>query len=211
MKKKILLTTLVISALLTTKTSTAQLNYGITLSGGLSKVDLVENDLHTGYGRYFTAAPQAAFDFFVSEKLKTKPISFEQGISIETFATMQNMSKADYEYILLYFPDFGPRVYESRTWQLAVPLKVKYEVNNWFAFFVGVNNIFFIKNSLTTNKKYALRGEIGTDFLLAKRYIIGIEGGYDILPSGHIQNENIFFHFYHASAKVGILLSSFKK
>lgn len=211
MKKKILLTALVISALLTTRTSTAQINYGVTVSGGVSNINLVQKDKHTRFGNYFTASTQAAFDLFVSEKLKSKPISFEQGISVETFAAKQNIPKKDYEDILLYYPNLGPRVSELRSWQLAIPLKVKYEANTWLSFFAGVNNIFFINNNKIINHKYTLRGEVGADFLLANRFILGLEGGYDILPSGQFQDDKIFFHYYHVSAKVGILLSSLKK
>ena len=100
---------------------------------------------------------------------------------------------------------------ELRSWQLAIPLKVKYEANTWLSFFAGVNNIFFINNNKIINHKYTLRGEVGADFLLANRFILGLEGGYDILPSGQFQDDKIFFHYYHVSAKVGILLSSLKK
>jgi len=63
MKKKILLTALVISALLTTRTSTAQINYGVTVSGGVSNINLVQKDKHTRFGNYFTASTQAALIF----------------------------------------------------------------------------------------------------------------------------------------------------
>ena len=210
MKKKILLTALVISALLTTKTSTAQLNYGITVSGGVSNLSKIEKNKINSYANYFTESPQFSFELFVSEKLKAKPISFEQGISVENFGFIQNVPKKYYDDAIIFFPDLQ-RMYEGRTWHLAIPLKVKYEVKKWVGLFAGINNVFIVQQDLPINQKYALRGELGADFLLANRYILGLEGGYDILPSGMNKESGFYFRYYHASAKVGILLSSFKK
>ena len=210
MKKKILLTALVISALLTTRTSTAQINYGVTVSGGVSNINLVQKDKHTRFGNYFTASTQAAFDLFVSEKLKSKPISFEQGISVENFGFIQNVPKKYYDDAIIFFPDLQ-RMHEGRTWHLAIPLKVKYEVKKWVGLFAGISNVFIVRQDIPINQKYALRGELGADFLLANRYILGIEGGYDILPSGMDKEYGFYFRYYYVSAKVGILLSSLKK
>jgi len=210
MKKKILLTSVIIAALLTTRTSTAQIMYGITASGGVSNLSKIEKLRINNYANYFTESPQFSFELFVSEKLKAKPISFEQGISVENFGFIQNVPKKYYDDAIIFFPDLQ-RMHEGRTWHLAIPLKVKYEVKKWVGLFAGISNVFIVRQDIPINQKYALRGELGADFLLANRYILGIEGGYDILPSGMDKEYGFYFRYYYVSAKVRILLSSLKK
>jgi len=189
----------------------AQLNYGISISGGASNIYKINKERNVEYYNYFKMLPSFSVDGFIIEKIKNSRYSFEQGVSFESSGAEVWIPSKIWEDLISegYYYD---QMWSFRTYQLSVPLKVRFDFEKWLTFHAGLSNTFYIKGRDNyVSKKYALRGEVGADVLIKQRYIVGIKGSYDLTPTGRFQDDDISFHYYSASLKVGVLLNSFKK
>ncbi len=207
--RKILLM-LIIGLLLPVFTS-AQIKYGISVYGGASNIKINNNDRTISAADDLHPSSHFTFEGFIVEFNKKSRFSFEQGISFETSGVENWIGDEIYQYYLERGVIYS-KYYTYRTYQLCIPLRVKYNFKEYLAFHAGVSNVFYLKKQENyVNNTYALRGELGADVTIAERYIIGIKGSYDITPCGQYLHHDIFMHYYSLSLKAGILLSSFKK
>lgn len=191
--------------------TSAQIKYGISFYGGASSIKINDNDRNNGLASEFRPSSHFSFEGFVVEFSNKSHFSFEQGVSLETSKVEDWINDKRYQDFLEYGYNY-PQYYSFSTYQLCIPLKVKYDFEKWLAFHIGVSNVFYLKKQENfVNNTYSLRGELGADVTIAERYIIGIKGSYDVTPSGQLKNCNIFTHYYSLSVKAGILLSSFCK
>lgn len=210
MKTKILFLPVFIATILSPYICSSQVNYGFSGKIGVSNICKIDKD-KSGLDNYFEFSPQYSIDGFIIEKIRDSRCSFEQGLSFESSGAEVWITLYRYEDIIASGIDVD-RMWSFRTYQLLVPLKIKYDFEEWLTFYAGVSNVFFLKGqSSLVNKTYTLRGELGADVLIKKRYMIGINGGYDLLPSGRFNNEDIYLHYYNLSLKIGMLLKSPEK
>lgn len=189
----------------------AQFNYGVSISGGASNIYKIDKDINTNNANYFEMLPSFSVDGFIIEKIKNSRYSFEQGVSFESSGAEVWIPLKKWEDMVAAGINWD-RMWHFRTYQLSIPLRVRFDFEKWLTFHAGLSNTFYIKGEdYYVNRKYSLRGEAGADVLIKQRYIVGIKGSYDLTPTGRFQDDDISFHYYNASLKVGVLLNSFKK
>jgi hypothetical protein len=194
----------------------AQISYGVKLKGGASSIYMVDGDKDdhlSGYDNFYKPISLFGIEAMIHERIVKSRFSFEQGISLESSGAEVWLSLEDYESFILLGYDVN-RSWSFRTYQIGIPFKIEYDLKNWFTFYGGVNNIFYLKGGdVFINKNYALRGDAGFDFNISSKYRIGLEGSYDITPSGQFENYSIYTHCYHVAISVDVMLGqlSFKR
>jgi hypothetical protein len=194
----------------------SQLLYSVTLKGGLSN----SNPLNRAYvydddgfiikgmrkftiGNTFSYGPMFSIEAGIIEKIKDRKFSFEQGVGIE--------SKSFYGQVAKEFSDTeNPEKWEATYYSLTIPVKIRYELAKSATLYGGVNNIFNIGQTgiietLTFTQKYNVRGMVGVDAILFKKYILGCEYSYDITPYSKWKEYNVSYRFDLIALKLGLV------
>jgi hypothetical protein len=192
--------------------SYSQIKYGIAFSGGVSNIIISDKDPISLFGNYFEPSSMVSVDGLFLERNPNSRISFEQGISLETLSSECGIPEKDYEEMKAEILGFNqPRTFTVNSYQLAVPLRVRYDFEKWLVFHAGVSNAFYLipskKSANIINRLYSLRGEAGADFIIAKKFLTGIKYSQDFTPCGQFSTDKIYFHSQSLSLRLGLLLN----
>lgn len=183
-----------------------QVNYTIVAKSGLSNchcinrayvydeygyVDKSRRDMNDATN--YSYSKMFSIEANIVEQIKKTKFFLEQGIGYESkffYISSNNVSKTEHNYTAI-----------------TIPLKVKYNLNNTFTVFGGVNNIFKVKSTelFESDKKYNLRGLVGIDAIFCERYIVGCGYAYDITHFTKMNDFDIFYHFDVISFSLGIV------
>ncbi len=179
------------------------------MSGGISNISILDKDSKVKIKHYYEPLPAFSVKGFIIEPVGSKRYSFEQGLSLETFGAEHNTPWDLYNDIKKEMPDYEfEQSYNKRTFQITVPLLLRYNFEKWLVVHTGINNVFYLKQEqhMVTNW-YTLRGEIGFDIIIKNLFIVGANGTYDLTPSGRYVSYDIFNRYYSATLKLGYILN----
>lgn len=193
--------------------SFAQIDYGMSLAGGVSNIYVLDLDDNSKTVNYFRPYPKLSVGGFIIERISNSRYSFEQGISFERSGSVVWLPLDIYEDLI----NEGYEAEQScsfNTYQVSVPLKMKYDFENWLAFVLGINNTFYLTDyEYFVNRFYAIGGILGADIKIGRKFVFGLQCNADFSHTGKCDESSasIFYHYYGVSAKFSVLLGSFKK
>lgn len=193
----------------------ARVHYGFSVNAGLSNLyELNHSYLYDENGyrikgqleynsvNYFTSSSMYALEGFVIEPLEQTRFSLEQGLMLESTSYFFNTPE-----IIFTKDTIFSNKWEERFVSVGIPLRVRYEFENWLTFYLGVNNIFHVydNNEIIYNKPllYTLRGEAGVDFTLFSHLIVGAKYAHDISPFTKLSDYDVSYRFEIVSLKLG--------
>ena len=189
--------------------SQAQMHYTLALKGGISNCNglnhaftydddgyRIENMYIVTDGNHYSYGLMYAIEASVIEPIEKTRISLETGLGFESkdFWVSRSTSEKSVPY-------------SRNCMSLTIPLKVHYALsNNRFSIWGGGSNVVRLKyTSLGTNYRYNVRANVGGDWTLVNRYLVGLEYAHDITPFSKMKYYDISYRFDLIALKVGIL------
>lgn len=193
----------------------SQIRYGLSLNAGLSNLfELNQSYMYDEKGyrikdlfeynsvNFCTYSSAFAIEGFIIEPLKQSRYSLEQGLMFESISYYFNTPE-----VIFTNDTIHANKWEERFLSVGIPLKMRYGFEKWLVFYVGVNNIFHVYDNnetvLSEPVIYTLRGEVGADFILFSKLILGAKYAHDITPFSKLTDFDVSYRFEIISLKLG--------
>lgn len=192
--------------------ASAQLNYNFHVSYGFSNLRETNKETAVQVGNYYTKLPSYSFGCGLYVPIKESKFQLLSGIDFLSLASKNHMPD-DFNT-----PGYtGPKSWEERFYSVSVPLCLSYKFERWISLNVGFTNTIHINEPENmTDKKinhYTIGFTGGVDFIIKKRYTIGVNYYRDIIPTAKLlqlpsnsETYKISFPFEQLNIRLGVLL-----
>jgi len=138
--------------------------------------------------------------------IEKKKIGIRTGLNIKTSNVKNKIENLDI--------NMTPESWIESYYSIDIPIQVSYSFEKWVLFNLGVSNRFNIKHS--KEFKYGMQKEKraytiafvgGVDFILKKKYILGINYYRDLSTFIKLKEFDIYYGYQQVSLKLGYILN----
>lgn len=158
-----------------------QIQLEIYTNYGISNFKEKNNEFSVVMGNYYTSLPSYSIGVEMLLPIKDSKLGAKSALAFSSFAAENHMPD---DFVDPYYT--GPRSWDERFYAISVPLKLNYKFENWLHINAGLSNTIILNEPkeifIHKINRYTLNISSGVDFIIKKRFVVGLMYFRDIIP-----------------------------